>query len=60
MLDAVLVPCTICQGIAAALRELADQVVPEQGCPIYGLTKREHERQQVRSEILAIAGELEN
>ena len=45
---------------AAALRALAEQVVPEQGCPIYGLTKREHERQQVRSEILAIATELEN
>ena len=28
VLDAVLVPCTICQGIAAALRELADQIAP--------------------------------
>ena len=45
--------------IAAALRAAADQVVPEQGCPIYGLTQRENERQQVRSQLLAIAAELE-
>jgi hypothetical protein len=45
--------------IAAALRAAADQVVPEQGCPIYGLTERENERQQVRSQLLAIAAELE-
>ena len=45
--------------IAAALRAAADQVVPEQGCPIYGLTQRENERQQVRSQFLAIAAELE-
>ena len=44
---------------AAALRAAADQVVPEQGCQIYGLTQRENERQQVREEILAIAAELE-
>jgi propanediol dehydratase small subunit len=46
-------------GLAAALRAAADQVVPEQGCQIYGLTQRENERQQVREEILAIAAELE-
>ena len=45
--------------VAAALRAAADQVVPEQGCQIYGLTERENERQQVREEILAIAAELE-
>ena len=45
--------------IADALRAAADQVVPEQGCQIYGLTQRENERQQVREEILAIAAELE-
>ena len=47
------------QVAAAALRAAADQVVPEQGCQIYGLTQRENERQQVREEILAIAAELE-
>ena len=47
------------RGLAAALRAAADQVVPEQGCQIYGLTQRENERQQVREEILAIAAELE-
>lgn len=46
-------------GLAAAIRELAEQVVPEQGCPIYGLTERENERQQVRSQLLAIVTELE-
>ena len=45
--------------IADALRAVADQVVPEQACQIYGLTQRENERQQVREEILAIAAELE-
>jgi hypothetical protein len=45
--------------VAAALRAAANQVVPEQGCQIYGLTQRENERQQVREEILAIAAELE-
>ena len=45
--------------LAAALKAAADQVVPEQGCPIYGLTQRENERQQVRSQLLAIAAELE-
>ena len=44
---------------AAAIRALAEQVVPEQGWPIYGLTERENERQQVRSQLLAIAAELE-
>ena len=44
---------------AAALRAAADQVVPEQGCPIYGLTQKENERQQVRNQFLAIAAELE-
>jgi hypothetical protein len=47
-------------AIAAALRAAADQVVPEQGCPIYGLTERENERQQVRYQLLAIAAELDN
>jgi len=45
--------------LAAALRAAADQVVPEQGCPIYGLTQRENERQQVRSQLLAIDAELD-
>ena len=43
---------------AAALRAAADQVVPEQGCQIYGLTQREDERQQVRDQLLAIVAEL--
>ena len=47
------------RALAAAIRTLADQVVPEQGCPICGLTKRENERQQVRSQLLAIVTELE-
>ena len=46
--------------LAAALLAVADQVVPEQGCPIYGLTERGNERQQVREEILSIAAELES
>ena len=48
------------RDLAAALRAAADQVVPEQGCPIYGLTQRENERQQVRSQFLAIAAELKS
>jgi hypothetical protein len=47
------------ENVAAALRAAADQVVPEQGCPIYGLTERENERQQVRDQLLDIAAELE-
>ena len=47
------------EALAAALQAAADQVVPEQGCQIYGLTARENERQQVREEILAISAELE-
>ena len=46
------------EALAAALEAVADQVVPEQGCQIYGLTQRENERQQVREEILSIAAEL--
>ena len=53
VLDAVLVPCTICQGIAAALRELADQVVPDEGNFLSPGTAAE-----IRAHILAIAGEL--
>jgi hypothetical protein len=45
-------------GLAAALVAAADQVVPEQGCQIYGLTQREDERQQVRDQLLSIAAEL--
>lgn len=52
-------PLTGRDRVAAALRAAADQVVPEQGCQIYGLTQRENERQQVREELLAIAAELE-
>lgn len=44
---------------AAALRAAVEQVVPELGCPVYGLTTRENERQQVRGEFLAIAAELD-
>ena len=47
------------RDLAAALKAAADQVVPEQGCPIYGLTQKENERQQVRKKFLAIAAELE-
>lgn len=45
-------------AVALALEAAADQAVPEQGCQIYGLTERENERQQVRSQLLAIAAEL--
>lgn len=45
--------------IAAALRAAVNQVTPELGCTVYGLTTREHERQQVRRELLAIAAELD-
>jgi hypothetical protein len=44
---------------AAALRAAADQVVPEDGDPIYGLTPARAERQVVRRKFLAIAAELE-
>ena len=43
---------------AAAIEAVADQVVSEQGCPIYGLTQRENERQQVRYQLLSIAADL--
>jgi hypothetical protein len=55
----------ICDGpeleyrIAAALRAAADQVVPEDGDPIYGLTPTRADRQVVRRKFLAIATELE-
>jgi hypothetical protein len=45
--------------IAAALRAAADQVVPEDGDPIYGLTPTQSDRQVVRRKFLAIAAELE-
>jgi hypothetical protein len=45
--------------LAAALRAAADQVVPEDGDPIYGLTPTEADRQVVRRKFLAIADELE-
>ena len=44
---------------AAALRAAADQVVPDDGDPIYGLTPARAERQVVRRKFLAIAAELE-
>jgi hypothetical protein len=44
---------------AAALRAAADQVVPEDGDPIYGLTPARAERKVVRRKLLAIAAELE-
>jgi len=47
------------QCIAAALGALADQVVPEDGDPIYGLTPTKADRQIVRRKLLAIATELE-
>jgi hypothetical protein len=46
--------------VAAALRAAADQVVPEDGDPIYGLTPARAERQVVRRKFLAIAAELES
>jgi hypothetical protein len=44
--------------IAAALRAAADQVVPDDGDPIYGLTPTGADRQIVRRKLLAIAAEL--
>ena len=44
---------------AAALRVVADQAVPDDGDPIYGLTPARAERQVVRRKFLAIAAELE-
>jgi len=43
---------------AAALQAAADQVVPEDGDPIYGLTLTGADRQVVRCQFLAIAAEL--
>ena len=47
------------QCVAAALHAAADQVVPEEGDPIYGLTPTGADRQIVRRKFLAIATELE-
>jgi len=44
--------------LAAALLAAVDQVVPEDGDPIYGLTPARAERQVVRRKLLAIAAEL--
>jgi hypothetical protein len=46
--------------IAVALRAAVDQVVPEEGDPIYGLTPTGADRQVVRRKFLAIAAELDN
>jgi hypothetical protein len=46
------------QIAAAALRAAVDQVVPEEGDPIYGLTPTGADRQVVRRKFLAIATEL--
>jgi hypothetical protein len=46
------------EAIAAALRAAADQVVPEDGDPIYGLTPTKADRQIVRRKFLDIAAEL--
>ena len=62
VLDAAVLPCTIRQGIAAAHRALADQVVPHSGrYPMneYMLGIRDA-KQDVRDAILAIATELES
>ena len=45
---------------AAALRAAADEVIPEMGDPVYGLTQRENEQQVIRSKLLTIATELED
>jgi len=45
-------------GLSAALQAAADQVVPEDGDPIYGLTLTGADRQVVRCQFLAIAAEL--
>jgi hypothetical protein len=56
------------QGIAAALRAAADQVVPEEPAPkgmqasVRQFTHQEwrrYQRQEIRAELLAIATELE-
>ena len=63
VLDAAVLPCAIRQGIAAALRALADQVVPEQALedvPGRFVNGCCHARlQDTRAELLAIAAELE-
>ena len=55
-------------NIAAALRALAEQIVPEEDWPDQSIgfanwnldTERCEQRKNIRSEILAIANELEN
>ena len=46
------------QQAAAVLKAATDQVVPEEGDPIYGLTPTGADRQVVRRKFLAIAAEL--
>jgi hypothetical protein len=69
VLDAAVLPCTIRQGIAAAIRALADQAVPESELPQRdSFSDRSvwqwavdchHHDAATRSKILAIAAELE-
>jgi hypothetical protein len=56
VLDAAVLPCTIRQGIAAALRAAADQVVPPDPC---GDDCCIDLCVGIRAELLAIAAELE-
>jgi hypothetical protein len=51
---------TTAQGIAAAIRALADQVVPSDAAEPRNYLPMAMECQRIRSEILAIATELEN
>jgi hypothetical protein len=50
------------QGIAAALRAAADQVVPEHANPVGDAhdEHRHHQWMRIRRKLLAIAAELEN
>jgi len=69
VLDAAVLPCTIRQGIAAAIRALADQVVPESEPPQrdgfsdrsvwqWAVDCHNHDA-DTRSKLRAIAAELE-
>jgi len=60
VLNAAVLPCTIRQGIAAALRAAADQVVPDNGSKNpYEDDEWERACSEKRSEFLAIAAELD-
>jgi hypothetical protein len=70
VLDAAVLPCTIRQGIAAALRAVADQVVPKEVSQRRGMRPggtgsiapdefKQDQRDETRRRLIVIATELE-